>query len=808
MAAKKKSDNDLYNNSSEDFIPVACHYDENTLLTKNGELLQTIQIKGINAEHISQNLFNLRQVVRQSISNAIKNNKYSLWVHTVRKKVDLDDPAEYHGFLSANTHDIWRRKNFWHDKFINKLYITVVHESSSLKIKNLNSLINSLSAKTIAEFEAKFHIKALEELTATVNNILQGLKEYGASRLTIRMEGEKCYSDPMFLFRNIMQLKEQDCLVPTADIAAALASHKYAVGSDKMEVIGAEGKKFAAIMSIKEYQEVSAEALDKFLQIPVEMIATEVFYFVDKKIVIKSYADQNYILKVSKDNKLRALKGLDKIFDQQDNDVRFCYQQIAFMIIGDNLQALDKQVEQASEALAKTGIVHVREDINLEKTFWAQLPGNFSFLTRMKPTLLTNTAALASLHNFPTGNQYSPWGRAITILRTEKGTPYFMNFHDSHGISSTCIFGEKKTGKTTLLNFLLSESDKYFPSVIYITDDLDSGLYIKARGGSWFQRKQNIINPLLCDDTPKNRAYMFDFFKIIARHYFDPLIESDLAILKTISDSVFAIPLAQRKLSLILSAIEQSGISERITDYLEGGIYYGIFEQEALMTIDQGELIAFNLQAFDDKLYIKNNYPKEKKLVEQFEYNLNSLRAVRAGIVFAMHNALMGNEDNRKIFAIDNFSSIIDLQHYQHLIDHFSDSMTHNNGVMLFSMDTDNLIDVAQVDTLSWIDRIGTSFILPADIYSTKLEKILRLSTHEFRKIANMTTSSHMFFIRQDQQTIATELSLGGLNGLIRVLSSGSAERLIYKEVTKTHGSIKPEDWVEVLYERLEHFSS
>ena len=82
------------------------------------------------------------------------------------------------------------------------------------------------------------------------------------------------------------------------------------------------------------------------------------------------------------------------------------------MVIGEDLKMLDKQVNQASEALAKIGIVHVREDVNLEKTFWAQLPANFTFLARMKPTIVDNTAALASLHNFPTDNQFSPWGRS------------------------------------------------------------------------------------------------------------------------------------------------------------------------------------------------------------------------------------------------------------------------------------------------------------------------------------------------------------------------------------------------------------
>lgn len=54
LNSARKADKDLYNDASEDFIPIACHYDENTLLTKNGELIQIIQINGINAEHVSK----------------------------------------------------------------------------------------------------------------------------------------------------------------------------------------------------------------------------------------------------------------------------------------------------------------------------------------------------------------------------------------------------------------------------------------------------------------------------------------------------------------------------------------------------------------------------------------------------------------------------------------------------------------------------------------------------------------------------------------------------------------------------------
>ncbi len=811
MVATKKSDSNLFNNSSEDFVPVACHFDEYTLLTKNGELLQTIEINGIHSEKISKDLFNLRAVVRKSIEESIDCTKFAFWVHTIRRKADLDDPTEYPGFLSANIHDIWRKKNYWHDKFVNRLYITIVHDAPELKLKNFNSLVNSLSAKIITNFEENFFKSAATKLNGTVDSILEGLSLFGAEKLGIRFEGDSCYSDPMFLYRRIMQLNEEDCPVPIADISKALASHDYTVGSDKLEVVGDDGKKFAAMMSIKEYQDVSAEALDKFLQIPVEMVATEVFYFVDKSEVVPIFEDQDYILGVSGDEQLKQLKGLDKIMDEDNRGVRFCHQQISFMVMGEDLQALDRQVNQASETLAKVGIVHVREDINLEKTFWAQLPANFSFLARMKPTILDNVAALASLHNFPTGHQYNPWGKAVTLLRTEKGTPFFMNFHDEMGQTTTCIFGEKRAGKTTLLNFLLSEADKYSPTTVYIADDLDSGLYTKARGGKWFQRDKNIINPLLCDDSPENREFMFEFFKILARHYFDPLEEVELSLLKLLSERVFAPPMEERSLAKVFSEVSESdkggqNLKPRIQDYVEGGLYHGIFENDNATIIPENGMIAFNLQAFDDAKFTKANYPKEKKLIEKFEYDLNSMRAVKAGVVFAIQSLMKNLGEGPKFFAMDNLDELMNLHHYGSLFEHFSDNMNALNGVFVSTINVDALLKLAEEKVpMPWVNKINTKLALPSEITVKGQDKVIGLDANELKKLAGLTVPSRMFLIKQDGKSIASELSIGGLPGLTRLFCSGKSERDVYLEVIKEFGDKQPEDWVQGLYEQFEN---
>jgi len=808
VPAIKKSEKSQYSASSEDFVPIACHFDNNILITKNGELLQTFQINGINSEKISKVLFNLREMVRQALRDNVSSEKLAFWIHTIRREENLDDDMPYNNLLSANIHEIWRKKNYWHDKFVNCLYVTVIYMAPVLRLKNFNSLVNSLSPKIITNFEESYFQKAATTLNATVDKIVGSLSEYGAVKLGIRTGEEGCYSDTMFLYRRIMQLNEEECPLPISDISIALSSHQYLVGNDMIEVIDGENKKFAGIISIKEYQEVSSEALDKFLQIPVEMVATEVFYFVDKNEVLPKFTDQNYIAEVSGDKEIRSLNGIDQIFTDVDMPNKFCHQQISIMVIGDNAKNLNDKIKEASDTLAKIGIVHVREDINLEKTFWAQLPGNFAFLARMSPTILNSTAALASLHNFPTGNQYNPWGRAITLLRTEKGTPYFMNFHDLENNANCCILGVEKSGRTTLMNFLLSEADKFNPTIVHIVDDLNSGLYVKARGGRWFQRDKALVNPLLLEDTQDNRAFCFEFFKILAKHHFDPLKEEELLEIKNLSDSVFALPMEQRKLSAVIETLDVSGsgliLKNRLKDYVNGGLYHELFETEEQIVIEPGDILAISLEMFDDQEYRVKNFPKEKKLIEEYEYNLNSMRSVKAAIVYAMNKLLISVDQGPKIFAIDNMAAIINMRCYSELITEFANNIAAANGVFLSSVNIHILEDLYEEGVRAeWLALIGTKLLLPPEVKVKKLDEILNLSLAEVKKLESLTVSSRMFLIQQDGKTIASELSIGGLPGLTRILSSGIPELEIYKQVVSQYSNEKLENWVGPLYDEL-----
>ncbi|MFV9847630.1 MAG: VirB4 family type IV secretion/conjugal transfer ATPase, partial [Rickettsia aeschlimannii] len=105
----RKFDKDIYNYNAPNFIPIACHYNENTLLTKDGKLLQIIKIHGINSEKISDNIQNLRGMVRVSIKKNITDYDFAFWLHTIREKQNLDDSTPYKKLLPANIHTLWQR---------------------------------------------------------------------------------------------------------------------------------------------------------------------------------------------------------------------------------------------------------------------------------------------------------------------------------------------------------------------------------------------------------------------------------------------------------------------------------------------------------------------------------------------------------------------------------------------------------------------------------------------------------------------------------------------------------------------------
>ncbi len=671
------------NTRSYDFIPIACHYDKHTAITKNGELFQTIKIHGTYSQVVRDNIVNLRSIIRDAIRKNVKSDHFAFWIHTISRKKNLDDSSPYPNIFSANLHNIWRDKNYWHDKFVNTLYISIVYHKPDIKISSLDAFMNSLSFNILEQF----HIKAFENMASVLNNtvesIVNDLKDFGVHRLGIIEYGENdMHSEIVFFLRSIVNLNASPMPIPIKDYSFSLSTHNYVIGNNQMQVRDPHGLTFASILSLKEYHEISEEYMEELTRLPVEFIATEVFYFSTKAESIKDLVYTDYILGVSDSKDMLDYTGIKDMMTASENPTEFCKHQINIMLMNSDTHALESSVLVFSKNLSSKGIMHVIEDINLEQTFWSQMPGNFSFLRRIEPVLSNKIASFASLHNFPSGDAKGFWGNAITILRTEKGSPYFMNFHDTRNIGHGCIFSFPESGKTVLMNFLISEVLKLLPTMVYITTNNKSRIFLDAIECPYKDFDINSIS--------KGSNIAFDFSDLDTQKFYDSISE--------------------------------------IVEYLS-----------------------------------------------------------------KMDNTLP------KILVIDDISNMLAIEDFVIKFPKLLHSLSDNNGIMLFSINIDQYSKLENVEEINTLldTELGYSMIIPgSNKNKIDLGVCLNLTKIEESKLASINIISRLFLMKQNNKTRALEISLGGIPGILKMLSASDKDIAIYEKIRSESGK----NWIVDLY--------
>ncbi len=537
----------------EDFLPYVCHYDPSTILTKNGELLQIIRITGFGGKSASADLISLRDSLRDSISEHIKENKFALWFHTIRRKKNIVPAGDYDDFLSDKIHQTWVKKNKWDNQYVNELYVTIITEGLDTSIQNFHAFSLSFSRNATFGLHTKFLAESYKNLSRVSLKILTDIEDYGAKLLGINEWEDVLYSEPMRFFGKIANLYEARYPLTANDISNDLASHKIAFGNRELEVSGPDSKNFAAMLTIKEYHEVSTDALERILQLPFEFIITQSFDFSFSKKDIETQKYQDRILQISGDDEFRQLSGLANFIESDTNsETDYCRLQSSVMLINQNKDALEKDIGSLIEKFSTLGFILVREDVFSEHCFWSQLPGNFAFLRRQKIINTLRIAGFAALHNFPSGSfDGNHWGPAITTLNTVLHTPYFFNFHDKD-LGHTLILGPKGTGKTTLINFLIAEAHKknnkiWNNKVFYFDFDRSSAAFIKALSGDFHVVTKDItnpsfmqLNPFTLPQTEENEAYIVEWIHELIVFLKGEVPEYEMALIPEIVKQVYA----------------------------------------------------------------------------------------------------------------------------------------------------------------------------------------------------------------------------------------------------------------------------
>lgn len=815
--AAKKDNNTRTEVRSQDFIPYACHYDDHTLITKNGELMQVIKITGFSFESVKEDkthILDLRSAIRKAVAESIKTNNFSIWFHTIRRKRSLAPGGDYLEGFARELNQAWDKKHDWENKFTNELYISILIEGEPLKPKDPKIFLRNLYFKQEFAQRTAFFENAAKNLETVANSLCEKLSGFGAKRLGIYKNEGIYYSEILGFLGKIINLKEVPVALDIKDISDTLSTHSLLFGFNVLEVNGETGRHFGTMITIKEYHEISTKQIDTFLQLPITFVITETFDFVNNKKALSYFEGQYRLQRLAGDADLMEASGLgDIIACDTGSPTDFGEHQITIMLLEDSIPKLEEEVQRTVSSFRELGVMVVREDIFMEDCYWAQLPGNFEFIKRMAPINTKRIGGYASLYNFPAGKlKGNYWGSALTVFYTAAGTTYFFNFH-YHDNGHALIVGPFGAGKTALMNFLVSEAMKYRPKLFFFDQQRGGEIFIRALGGKYLkidrekQYSKIKFNPLILDDTTENREFLGHLFAYLINAEENELPQRDKEKIAEAINYNFSLEKEQRTLSKVINNFWQLPSPPSKTQAPVEINYMEAEEEKPVAVKTTEEKLS---EWCGDGLYAHyfDNQSDEFVIGENpiFGFDMTHIVQDKEPIVpvvfYLMHRIEQSLDGKPAIIVLDEAWSLIDNPAFSSHIGEWMDRLRAKNAIAIFA--TEHVEDAEKSPMTKILsEKIETKIFLPnKNADERSYEGVFGLSEEEYEMLTEIDSSRRQFLLKHNVDAVLAELSLDGMDFELAVLSS-TYEKIAQMEGILSEFGEDPAVWLPIFKERI-----
>ena len=501
MSAENSKIIRYFNQKIADIIPIVGHYNPTTLITKNGDLIQIIEIRGFIQKELSNSGKVLRDEVRSAIKEYVEDLDIAVYLHVIR---DYDSimPKKYEGTeqIVKLVEDAWCKKHRWDYQLTNTLYITIIKRGPKTHFLDIPNFFISILPFALKQKYKKHFLKSVEALDKITQNIQNHLAIFASKVLSVVKEGENFYSEPLSFYYYLTHLKKERIKLEKYDFGELLSDFQISSDFNTLLLMYNKVIKHVALYTVELASEIEVEVLDIILQSNSQFIISEFLTFVSAEQALMKIKKYNDILKSMKNSDIAKELYIDKILNfDQGLSTDFCSSQINVLVHSDSDDDLQEKIEDIANRFNALGLKTVREDINLQTVFFTNLPGNTFYNNRVNYLPTLHAAAFSMIHSKKMGNYNgSKWGVPVTILKTLRGGYYNFNFH-YHDNGNTIIIGPYGTRKTTLTHFLLAQSLKFDINIVYIDLEERSSKFINAINGTIFELLENQESPIQID---------------------------------------------------------------------------------------------------------------------------------------------------------------------------------------------------------------------------------------------------------------------------------------------------------------------
>jgi type IV secretion/conjugal transfer VirB4 family ATPase len=240
------------------------------------------------------------------------------------------------------------------------------------------------------------------------------------------------------------------------------------------------------------------------------------------------------------------------------------------------------------------------EKYNLLNAFLAAVPGNHVFNLRSLYLLNTNYADFSFLFTLHCGEPRNQHLRQeyLAVLETNHHTPYFLNLH-YRDVAHTMILGRTGAGKSFLLNFLITNLQKYDPHTFIFDLGGSFESLTQLFGGSYvrvgLESDDFKINPFSLPPTKENLDFLALFLKVLIQGQrageLDPATERELFHQV---ENLYAVDPSLRTLSVLANTLGHD-IASRLSKWTRGG-QFGFLFDNAEDTISFSRFQCFDFQ--------------------------------------------------------------------------------------------------------------------------------------------------------------------------------------------------------------------
>jgi type IV secretion system protein VirB4 len=788
-----------------DHIPLSTHVSPTVVKTTAGDFLLVWRLGGLpfvgreewEIEHRHNTFNRLLQSLR-----APDFVNVAFWVHDVRRRRRLKDNSTFEHEFNQQLSDGYYSALSSQKLMQNELYLTMVYRP----VVSGKRFVDKSSDVAKLEAEQTNSVNTILELAGNVEAVL---KDYAPYRLGMyEAENGVVFSETLEHFGYLLNRIDEPVPVLKAQVKDYLPVSRQRFSSktgDFVLTTPSGENHFGAILNIKEYADGTYPGILNGLKyLDFEYVITHSFSPMGRHDALKALDRTKGMMVSSGDRSFTQIAELDLAMDQlsSGNFVLGEYH-FSIAIYANTQETLSQQISATRAELSNAGFVSVKEDLAVTAAFFAQFPGNWKYRTRLANVSSLNFLGLSPLHNFATGKrENNPWGECVTTLQTINGQPYYFNFHATHpaenslgekAIANTMVIGKSGTGKTALINFLLSQVQKLdpAPTIFFFDKDRGAEIFVRACGGNYLaleNGKPTGFNPFHCERTEENVQFLADLIKVLAgKPVYSSREEED--IFRAV-ENILDTPMHLRNMTNFqksLPNLGDDGLFIRMRKWTAGNSLGWVFDNPR----DTVDLTKANIIGFDYTDIIDN-------------------AEVRAPVInYLLHRLEALIDGRRLIYVMDEFWKILDGKGgLKEFAKNKQKTIRKQNGMGIFATQSPEDALASDIST-ALIEQTATMILLPNPNASREdYVEGLKLTEAEYNVVVSLDERSRRFLVKQGHGSAVCQLNLRGMDDALAVISASTDNievmHQILDERARALGSspedLTPDQWMSEFY--------